>query len=199
MMNHRILGWCALALLLGGCAHEGDHLPEVVQIEKITPYHRVTEGDTVGSVARQYGMKQSDLIRLNNLRQPYQLYNGQKLIVSPKINGSSNLSAPADPDISIRENSWSEPQHVAPDEGAIEGAKEDNATVDDVMHSENVATVSEYGYPAITIDMGTATTIFAVDKNGAFIGGAIMPGLKLSLTALTAWWKPSAALPCRHG
>lgn len=40
--------------------------------------------------------------------------------------------------------------------------------------------------PLIVIDMGTATTMMALDKNGALIGGSIMPGLRISLDALTA-------------
>jgi len=43
-----------------------------------------------------------------------------------------------------------------------------------------------YEPPLILIDMGTATTVTVVDKNGAFRGGAIIPGMGLSLNALTA-------------
>lgn len=49
-----------------------------------------------------------------------------------------------------------------------------------------------YGAPAIVIDLGTATTMFVIDKNGAFSGGAIMPGVKTSLNALA---KGAALLP----
>ena len=37
----------------------------------------------------------------------------------------------------------------------------------------------------IVIDMGTATTMVALDKNGALVGGCICPGVKISLDALT--------------
>ena len=33
--------------------------------------------------------------------------------------------------------------------------------------------------------MGTATTIVVLDKDGAFIGGSISPGVKISMDALT--------------
>lgn len=49
-----------------------------------------------------------------------------------------------------------------------------------------VAAAALYGTPALVIDMGTATTIVHIDKNGAFRGGAIMPGVKLAYGALTA-------------
>ena len=38
--------------------------------------------------------------------------------------------------------------------------------------------------PLIIIDMGTATTLFAVGPKNTFLGGAIMPGLNLSISAL---------------
>lgn len=40
--------------------------------------------------------------------------------------------------------------------------------------------------PAIIIDMGTATKITVLDKSGSFIGGAIIPGVKVALDALAA-------------
>ena len=41
-----------------------------------------------------------------------------------------------------------------------------------------------YGGPLIVIDFGTATTFDVVDKNGAYSGGVIAPGINLSLDAL---------------
>ena len=41
-----------------------------------------------------------------------------------------------------------------------------------------------YGAPAVVVDMGTATTFDCVGPDGAFVGGAIAPGLKLGLEAL---------------
>jgi type III pantothenate kinase len=43
-----------------------------------------------------------------------------------------------------------------------------------------------YGSPAVVVDCGTATTLDAVDHSGAFVGGAIAPGLVLGLEALAA-------------
>lgn len=47
-----------------------------------------------------------------------------------------------------------------------------------------VGAVSEYTLPCIIIDMGTATTVFAVDRNGCFLGGSIAAGVRLTLKAL---------------
>ena len=41
-----------------------------------------------------------------------------------------------------------------------------------------------YGGPLIIVDFGTATTFCAVTKEGAYLGGAITPGLKISAEAL---------------
>ena len=41
-----------------------------------------------------------------------------------------------------------------------------------------------YGMPAIVIDFGTATTFDVVARDGAYLGGAIAPGLELGLEAL---------------
>ncbi len=48
-----------------------------------------------------------------------------------------------------------------------------------------VAATAEYGMPLLLVDMGTATTITAVDQSGTFIGGCICPGVKISMEALT--------------
>lgn len=43
-----------------------------------------------------------------------------------------------------------------------------------------------YGTPAVVIDFGTATTFDCVAADGAYVGGAIAPGLELGLEALAA-------------
>ena len=48
-----------------------------------------------------------------------------------------------------------------------------------------VAALREHKPPLIVIDMGTATTMMVLDETGAFIGGAISPGVKISMDALT--------------
>ncbi|MGC2192025.1 MAG: type III pantothenate kinase [Candidatus Dormiibacterota bacterium] len=43
-----------------------------------------------------------------------------------------------------------------------------------------------YGGPAIMVSFGTATVFDAIDENGSYLGGAIAPGLQLSVDALFA-------------
>ncbi|MBQ8305550.1 MAG: type III pantothenate kinase [Blautia sp.] len=49
-----------------------------------------------------------------------------------------------------------------------------------------VAGIAYYPLPLIIIDMGTATTLCVVDEDKNYIGGMIMPGVGVSLDALTA-------------
>ena len=42
----------------------------------------------------------------------------------------------------------------------------------------------KYGGPLIIVDFGTATTFDAVSANGEYLGGAIFPGVEISLEAL---------------
>lgn len=49
-----------------------------------------------------------------------------------------------------------------------------------------VAALYEYPAPIIIIDMGTATTITVVDHTGSYLGGCILPGLRVSLDSLSS-------------
>ncbi len=48
-----------------------------------------------------------------------------------------------------------------------------------------VAALANYKKPLIIIDMGTATTVVAIDKNGIYRGGIIAPGVKVAMESLT--------------
>ena len=51
---------------------------------------------------------------------------------------------------------------------------------------DSVAASALYPKPLIVADMGTATTLTVVNDKNTIIGGAILPGVKTSLNALTA-------------
>ena len=51
---------------------------------------------------------------------------------------------------------------------------------------DSVAGMVEYGAPLIVVDMGTATTMTVIDKNGDYIGGVIIPGVNVSLESLVS-------------
>ncbi len=48
-----------------------------------------------------------------------------------------------------------------------------------------VYAIKKYGTPVIVIDFGTATTFCVIDENKNYLGGLIMPGIKISSEALT--------------
>ncbi len=51
--------------------------------------------------------------------------------------------------------------------------------------ADAVAAVNLYEAPLIIIDMGTATTVSVIDKDKNYLGGMIIPGLRVSLDSLT--------------
>lgn len=58
-----------------------------------------------------------------------------------------------------------------------------------------VGALEEYTLPCVVIDMGTATTVSVLDRNGAFIGGLIAAGVNLTLKALC---ENTSQLPSIH-
>lgn len=51
--------------------------------------------------------------------------------------------------------------------------------------ADAVAAINEYPCPIIMVDMGTATTVSVIDRDKNFLGGMIIPGLRVSLDSLT--------------
>jgi type III pantothenate kinase len=50
--------------------------------------------------------------------------------------------------------------------------------------ADAIATKAKYGGPAVIVDFGTATTVDGIDAECTYVGGAIAPGLEISLDAL---------------
>lgn len=63
---------------------------------------------------------------------------------------------------------------------------ENPATLGSDLVAAAVAAMAQFPLPAIVIDMGTATTVTVVDEGNRFIGGAIIPGVAVSMEALSA-------------
>jgi murein DD-endopeptidase MepM/ murein hydrolase activator NlpD len=110
-------------VLLSGCTNKPEEFSEIVQIEKPIPYHIVREGDTVGSISEKYAMTRSELIKLNDLIPPYQLYNGQRLIVNIKPGTSASNK-----DFTVIEKT----PKVSPPEPVVEEPKDNS----DFLHVE---------------------------------------------------------------
>ena len=63
---------------------------------------------------------------------------------------------------------------------------ENPASLGSDLVAASVAAMQEFELPVIVMDMGTATTITVVDKGNRFVGGAIVPGVALSMNALSS-------------
>ena len=55
-----------------------------------------------------------------------------------------------------------------------------------------VAAKENYSLPCVVLDMGTATTLVCINEAGKYIGGAIMPGVHISMEAL---YRTASLLP----
>ena len=55
-----------------------------------------------------------------------------------------------------------------------------------------VGAIKRYPLPCVVVDLGTATKFSVLDSNGSFLGGPILPGVVISLDALS---KQTAQLP----
>jgi type III pantothenate kinase len=78
-----------------------------------------------------------------------------------------------------------EPLVVSPETDSGVAVKIDNPAevgADRIVNA--AAAIAEYGGPAIIVDFGTATTWDALSAAGEYLGGAIAPGVEISLDAL---------------
>lgn len=63
---------------------------------------------------------------------------------------------------------------------------ENPATLGSDLVAAAVAAMNRFPLPVIIVDMGTATTITVVDEGNRFLGGAIIPGVAISMNALSS-------------
>lgn len=63
---------------------------------------------------------------------------------------------------------------------------ENPASLGSDLVAVSVGAMVDYPLPVIVLDMGTATTITVVDDGNKFLGGAIVPGVALSINALSS-------------
>ena len=78
--------WPILLLLLHACAAHAPRAPVGDHSERPVHnpgYHRVQGGDTLYSIAFEYGYSVQELAKWNHLRPPYTIYRGQRLRVKP--------------------------------------------------------------------------------------------------------------------
>lgn len=61
-----------------------------------------------------------------------------------------------------------------------------------------VAASAKYPKPLLIFYLGTATTVSVIDRNGNYLGGMIIPGLRISADALSAQAAQLPAVPLTH-
>ena len=134
-----------------------------------------TEGNRT---ADELGAVSAGLLRLRGLR----LEQVEALIVSSVVPGLNRSYR------NLAENILEVPFHqvTASMETGLKNLYDDPGAVGADRIVNSVAAGHYYGYPVIIVDFGTATTVCAVDANGAYRGGAILPGLYVALDALIA-------------
>jgi type III pantothenate kinase len=72
--------------------------------------------------------------------------------------------------------------HQSPFSFHIKASPAAQVGADRLVNAE--AAIQEYGAPCIIVDSGTATTLCAINSKKEYLGGAIMPGIELSIETL---------------
>ncbi|MGI6242160.1 MAG: type III pantothenate kinase [Prevotella sp.] len=63
--------------------------------------------------------------------------------------------------------------------------------------ADAIGAMSQFPCPLVVIDMGTATTVNVVDREGRFVGGMIIPGVQTSFDALCSRASQLSEVPLR--
>lgn len=97
-MRRRVFLWVAVLLSLGGCARPGGYgegLYRAPNQRWHAGYHTIRHGDTLYSIAFQYGFDYRELARWNGIRPPYRIYPGQRLRLRPPPASPAPAPVPA--------------------------------------------------------------------------------------------------------
>ena len=87
----------------------------------------------------------------------------------------------------LKKLSDAEPILIGPGTKTGLSIKVDNpAEIGNDLIADLVGAKEKYGYPCIIADLGTASKILVLDKNGTFMSCLIMPGLTLSAESLSS-------------
>lgn len=81
---------------------------------------------------------------------------------------------------------WPQPQRVTRNDLPLEVAVEfpDKVGIDRLLNAVAANLLRQPGEPVIVVSAGTATTVDLVSAAGAFLGGCILPGIRLGALAL---------------
>lgn len=147
----------------------------------------IDNGEILNIARIQTAVKATSMEYAIKLKQILDLYNIDKSRFSGAIISSVVPQVTVSLQSAIRKLTGLESMVVRPGmKTGMDFRVDDPSTVAGDLVTGCVAAIGCYSVPSIVIDMGTATTLFVVDKNRCFRGGAILPGLKLSYAALSS-------------
>lgn len=84
---YKFLFLCLLILLNSACIrfvkHDSGESKSPRTLSKVVTHHRVKAGETLYSIAFEYGRDHRDVARWNRIKRPYTIYPKQKLRIIP--------------------------------------------------------------------------------------------------------------------
>lgn len=168
MTSHLLCTLC-LALFMTSCTRTTPP-SDVSQERRARPYHIVKPGDTTLTVAKQYKMREDDLIRLNKLKSPYKLFKGQRLLVNATAKDEEGAAPPVEPEtkpqgIAVKDEDVSSKAIAAPSIAAPMGsgaAYAGGATAE--ASGSAVSTVAQVGSAAAGLAGATAGGVTATSS-----------------------------------
>lgn len=142
----------------------------IIFMERLTTNHTATQ--------LEYAVNFKNVLELYNVS-PCDIEGGIISSVVPPVTGTVReaLSKIIDGDIMIVDKDFKKDFTIKIDNPETLGS-------DRIVDAQ--AAVSEYPLPIIIIDLGTATTISVINEEREYLGGMIMPGVRISLQALTS-------------
>ena len=152
------------AIIIG--AYDGDDLYFKTTVSTITGKSSAEYAATFNAVFKLYKFSTDDINGVilscvvpsltSTIKDALQfLYNGKIFVVGPKLKTGLKIKS------------------------------ENPSQIGSSLICQSVALTDKYPMPCLLIAMGTALSMFVLDENGTFIGGSILPGIKLSAKALS--------------
>lgn len=156
-------------ITLGGYRKQGEALEESLcfMARLVTESRRTSD---------QYAVELRQILQLYGI-DPYEIEDVVIASVVPDLNATFGEA--------VKKNTNRTPLFVGPGVKTGLNIRIDNpAQLGADLVAGAVATLAKYPLPCIVFDLGTATTVSVLDKQGNFIGGMICPGVSLTLQSL---------------
>lgn len=100
-LNLKTIMPLALALLLSACSDRSNGPSEIVNARPISPYYIVKANETLADIASKNSVTESELIALNNLKEPFKVFKGQRILV--RVISASTDYTKVNSDITVKE------------------------------------------------------------------------------------------------